>query len=269
MMAIFKYELKQYKASMIIWSAAVSLAIIFLLPVFVNLMANKALFNADMMIKLSKNTVATAMGINMKSFLTPNGIYSYVTSFIMIAFAVNGTNIGLSIISKEYMQKTADFLMTKPHSRGSVFLSKLLAAAVYCTVIGITYFVASLFIMKAYTKGQFEFLPFVLIALSCILIQFLYLAVGMLIAVIMPRLKTPVVLAIGVAYITFIFGSYSRVVKNTFVGYLSPYTYFSSSYIRDHSSYQPMNLLLFFTVTIICLTAGYCIFVKKDVTTLS
>ena len=269
MMAIFKYELKQYRASMIIWSAAVALAIIFLLPVFINLIANKTLITDDMMLKLSKNTVAAAMGINVKSFLTPTGIYSYVTSFIMIALAVSGTNIGLSIISKEYMQKTADFLMTKPHSRSRVFLSKLLAAAVYCFVIGAVYFVASFFIMQTCTKGKFDFVPFALIALSSILIQFLYLALGMLIAVIMPSIKTPVVLSIGLAYITFIFGSYSHVVKNTFAGYLSPYSYFSGGYIREHGSYEPMYLLLFFAVTIICLSVSYFIFIKKDITILS
>ena len=268
-MAIFRYELKQYKASMIIWSVSVALAIIFLVPVFIHLMANKALFTDDMMSKLNGNTVAAAMGVNLQSFLTTTGIYAYVTSFIMIAFAVNGTNMGLSIISKEYIQKTADFLMTKPHSRGKVFLSKLLAAVVYCTVIGVIYFAASFFIMQTSTKGEFDFVPFALISLSSILIQFLYLAVGMLIAVIIPNLKTPVVLSTGVAYITFIFGSYSRVVKSSFAGYLSPYSYFNSSYIKEHSSYDPMYLLLFFAVTMICLAVSYGIFVTKDITTVS
>lgn len=50
-MAIFKYELKQYKCRVIIWSVAVAvaLAIILLLPVFIGLMSNKTLFNNDMM----------------------------------------------------------------------------------------------------------------------------------------------------------------------------------------------------------------------------
>lgn len=269
-MAIFKYEMKQYKNSVILWSVGVSAAIIFLVPVFLSIIADKALFSDDMLKAMDKNIAFQAMGISMQSFLSPTGIYSYVTSFLMIALAANGANIGLSIISKEYIQRTADFLMTKPYSRQGVFLSKLSAAAVCCSLVGTFYLAASVFIMQTGASGRFEPTSVALIALSSILIQLFYVAIGMLIAVINPgSVRTPAVLSIGIAFVTYIFTSYSHVVKNTFVTYLSPYNYFDSRYIREHGGYDPAQLLLFLALMIVFFAVSYGIFVKKDITTAS
>ena len=54
-----------------------------------------------------------AIGLSIDSFGTMLGFYSYI--FLYLTFgAIQAMKIGISIISKEIREKTADFLVTKP-----------------------------------------------------------------------------------------------------------------------------------------------------------
>ncbi|PKM95414.1 MAG: hypothetical protein CVU84_04930 [Firmicutes bacterium HGW-Firmicutes-1] len=266
-MAIVKYEMKQYKTLIIIWSIALSVLIIFLLPTFISLMTNNSVMTPELINSFGRNKFFIAIGVNATSLLTPMGSYSYVNSFVLIAAATFGTYIGISLITKEYSQKTADFLFTKPQGRRVVFSSKLFAGAICCLIVGLTYLVASYFAFLIFAKDSIEFIPLLLIAFSVSLLQLLYMVVGLLLAVFMPNIKVPIIVALGIAFFTYSFGAFARIMGYKFVSYLSPYSYFNNEYIREFNSYDLKYLLLFLVITIVSILVSYNVFSKKDIHT--
>jgi ABC-2 type transport system permease protein len=264
---ILKYEMKQFKNSVIVWSVALAGAIMLLLPVFISLMTDSTVITPEMISSFGSNPFFKAIGVDITSLLTPMGAYSYVTSFVLIAAATFGSLIGISLISKEYSQKTADFLLTKPHSRRSVFISKLFAGALCCIIVGFIYLAASYLAIQVFAEGSNELVPLLLIAFSVTLIQLLYMAVGLLLVVFVPNIKTPLIVALSIAFFTYTFGSFGRIIGNKFVTYLSPYTYFSGAYIREFNSYDLKYLLLFFVVLTISILVSYKVFANKDIFT--
>lgn len=266
-MIILKYEMRQYKASVITWSVALAGTIIFILQVFISIMTDRTAITPELVNSLGNNPFFIAMGVDITSLLSPMGAYSYVTSFVLIAAATFGTYMGISLISKEYSQKTTDFLFTKPHSRRSIFGSKLFAGGLCCLIVGLTYLAASYFAVQIFAKDSIELIPLLLIAFSVSLLPLLYMAVGLLLAAFVPNIKTPLIVALGIAFFTYAFGAFARIVGNKFVSYLSPYTYFSGGYIREFNSYDLKYMLVFFVVTTVSVLVSYKVFAKKDIFT--
>ena len=152
-MGVFRFELKQYKTSIIIWALSLSLAIIFLLPIFSGMLPED---KSSVLHSLQDNPVMEAMGISAENFFSLPGIYAFLSSFLMLAASIHAINLGLSIITKEHMQNTADFLMTKPYSRTQIFLSKMAAALCAIFMIAIAYCIGGFVAMFIVTGGGFD-----------------------------------------------------------------------------------------------------------------
>lgn len=262
-MTIFKYEMKQLRGSIMIWSLVLAVSIFFMLPVYIEMLSNAGAMAENG--EFSGNSFFDMIGTNIEILSTPIGAYSFLTVFVLIAVAINGMKLGLGIITKEYMCGTTDFLLTKPYSRSRIFVSKLLAATSAVIIIGAAYFLASWAGMIRGTEGNFDFLPFALIAFSIILIQLLFLTMGMLVGVVFPHIRTPIVIAVGVAFVTYLFGGFSRKMGFDIIGYLSPYRYFDGTQIIITNGYNSGYMILFAALVLIFSITGHQIFCKKDV----
>lgn len=264
-MVIFKFEMIQLKKSIIIWSVILSISIYLMLPVYINMIANAA----NGMESLGDNSFFESIGLNMDVLLDPMGIYFFLTFFIMFACAINGLNMGIKIMTKEYMQNSADFLMTKPWSRGKVYVSKFSAAAVEAIIIGVLYTIMSYLGMIKGTNDIFNTKILVFIAASITLVQLLFLAFGMLFGTIFPKIRATLPVSAGVVFVSYATGSMSRIVGIELLRYLSPLHYFNGSEIILTASYEGKFILALSILLLLFLGVGYNLFCKKDIALVS
>src|SRR5690625_3549399 len=180
-MGVFRFELKQYKTSIIIWALTLSLAIMFLLPMFSGMLTED---KSSVVSSLQDNPMMEAMGISAENFFSPLGVYAFLSSFLMLAASIHAINLGLSIITKEHMQNTADFLMTKPYSRKQIFISKMAAALCAIFVIAIAYCIGGFVAMSIVTVGGFDNAIFALLSLVFPLLHVLFLLIVVFISTI-------------------------------------------------------------------------------------
>ncbi len=260
-MVIFKFEIRQLRKSIIAWSLALSAAIYLMLPVYIKMIANAA----DGMELIGDNAFFDSVGISMEVLSTPMGIYYFLTFFIMFACAINGFNMGLGVMTKEYKQNSADFLITKPWSRGNVYMSKFLASVVQAVVVGIFYIAASYASMMRGTTDVFNSRALVMIAVSIIMVQLLFLTLGMLIGTIFPKIRATLPVSTGVVFVSYATGSMSRITGIDFLRYLSPIHYFNGSSIILTSAYESKYIFALAALLLLFLAAGYQIFRKKDI----
>lgn len=261
-MGVFRFELKQYKTSIIIWALSLSLAIMFLLPMFSGMLTED---KSSVVSSLQDNPMMEAMGISAENFFSPLGVYAFLSSFLMLAASIHAINLGLSIITKEHMQNTADFLMTKPYSRKQIFLSKMAAALCAIFIIAIAYCIGGFVVMFIVTGGGFDNAIFALLSLVFPLLQVLFLLIGVLIGVIISRVGSTLPLALGAAFGLYVTGLFSNVVNSDIARRFSPFRYFNSNYIMENAQYESSYLILYIVLLVISIAASYMIYMKKDI----
>ena len=124
-MNMFLHELKAYRKSTIIWTCSLVGLIIMFLPIFpVSQMILKEFKN---LLEGYPEAVRKAFGLTLDSFSSILGFYSYIFVYVALCGSIQAMNLGLSIVSKEVSEKTADFLLTKPVTRKQILTAKLFA----------------------------------------------------------------------------------------------------------------------------------------------
>ncbi len=241
-----------------------SLAIMFLLPMFSGMLTED---KSSVVSSLQDNPMMEAMGISAENFFSPLGVYAFLSSFLMLAASIHAINLGLSIITKEHMQNTADFLMTmtKPYSRKQIFISKMAAALCAIFVIAIAYCIGGFVAMSIVTVGGFDNAIFALLSLVFPLLQVLFLLIGVLIGIIISRVGSTLPLALGVAFGLYVTGMFSNVVNSDIARRFSPFRYFNSNYIMENTQYESSYSILYIVLLVISIAASYMIYMKKDI----
>ena len=262
-MNLFLRELKAYRKSTIIWIASLSgIAVLF--------MAMYPAFSQDVQAleKVLQNfpeAIRTALNLSAETFLTVSGFFGYVLSFAILAAAIQAMNLGTGVVSKEVAGKTADFLISKPVTRTHVIIAKLAAVFLLVVVTNVVFIAVSFASLSVAAPGEFDAGTILLLAGSMFLVQLFFLALGMLLGVVLPKVKSVISVSLPVVFAFYIIGMLGDVLGNTEARYVSPFRYYDPMYIIRNASLESKYLLVEAAVVVVSLVLSYVIFLKKDI----
>lgn len=262
-MNIFLHEWKAYRKSVVIWS----LSFIAIIVIFMSMYASFA-NDAESFIKILENypeAIRNAIGFNQENFFTILGFYSFPLSFITLCGAIQAMNLGTSIVSKEVREKTAEFLLTKPVSRTKILTAKLLAALVSIVMTNIIYFAAASFVALQVKTDDFSLNIFILLSLTIFFIQLIFLALGIIISVIVQKIKSVLTISLATVFAFYFVGMFSDTTRYEVKRYFSPFKYFDTAYIMKHSGYETTFLIAGAVLIILAIAASYIVYNKKDI----
>jgi len=262
-MNIFLHELKSYRRSTIVWAISLSaIAILFLLmyPAF-----TKDVVASKNILAHFPQTLREAVGLSLTNFFTIAGFYAYLMTYVLLAGSIQAMNLGVGVISKEESGKTAEFLLTKPVSRQAVITSKLLAAVCLLVMTNIIFIVVSLVMARIVSRDIYSIKTFVLIAATLFLIQIAFVAIGALFAVLIPKIKSVITVTLPTVFAFFIIGTLGAILGNDNIRYISPFKYYDTSFIINHSAMETKFLIIELLIVVIALMISYLIFMKKDI----
>jgi ABC-2 type transport system permease protein len=265
-MNIYFHELKAYRKTTIIWTLSLVVIVILFMSMFPTISKD-----ADEFKKLLEGYpegVRKAIGLNLDSFASLLGFYSYIFVYIALCGAIQAMNIGTAILSKEVREKTADFLLTKPVKRVTIITSKILAALTSLIFTNIIYIFSTLLIFSQIKDGNYNREIFYLISLSLFLIQVIYLAVGIFISVVFLKIKSVISVSLGTVFTTFIIGMLGSSADDKALKYMSPFKYFEPNYIMENSSYETSFLFTCVVLVLVLFIGTYVIYTKKDINTI-
>jgi ABC-2 type transport system permease protein len=183
----------------------------------------------------------------------------------MLGGAVQAMSLGITIISKEYRNKTADFLLSKPASRARILTGKLAAVLVsllFTNAVFLTVAVVSALIFKS---GDFDMGVFVMISLSMLFVQLVFAAMGFLTATLFHKIRSVLSVSLSAVFTFFIISLVQALLKEDFVNFLTPFKYFDSKYIIANHSYEPRFVITAVLVIAACIGTGYALYIKRDV----
>lgn len=260
---MFLHELKAYRKSTVIWTfSLIGMVILFLTmyPAFSK--------DAEEFIGLLEGfpeELRKAIGLSLDSFFTLIGFYSYVFLYIKLGGAIQAMNLGVSILSKETREKTADFLLTKPVTRAKVVTAKLLAALTSLVITNVFLIATTILIASIVKTGEYSVNLLFMISITLFFIQLIFLALGVIVSVIFPKIKSVISVSLGTVFAFFIVGMISSTTEDAALRYVTPFNYFDSAYIVKNSSYELSFLLTGILFIIVTIMASYIIYQKKDI----
>jgi ABC-2 type transport system permease protein len=262
-MNILLHELRAYRKSTMIWT----LSLIAVVALFMSFFPSFTKDTEEFRKLLEGYPVALreAFGINLDNFFSILGFYCYGLSFVTLCGAIQAMNLGTSIVSKEVREKTADFLLTKPVTRTAVLTNKLLAALISIIITNIIYLAAATLLAYQVATVDFKVSIFILLSLTVFFVQLIFLALGIIISVVVQRIKSVLTVSLATVFAFYFLGMFSSTSGDEVKRYLSPFKYFDTAYIIEKSGYEASFLITGAVVIIIAIGASFFIYAKRDI----
>ncbi len=263
-MNIYMNELKSLRKSAIIWACSMAALSLLFLSIYPSV-ANDAL-DYKQLLSNYPATIREMLGINIDYISTLIGFYSMIFSFILLCGTIQAMNLGVSILSKEARERTADFLLVKPVSRTSIVTGKLFAAFTTLVLTDTIFYVISLTLANIVKRGDYSNKLFLMVNLTMFFVQLIFLAIGMIVSVFFNKLKSVLPISLGFVFGFYIIGAILATGENKeSLRFLSPFQYYDIKYILDHSSYELPYLILGVAIIAVCIASTYIIYKNKDI----
>ncbi len=262
-MNIYLHELRSYRKNTIIWIVALCAATVFLFSMFPAFAANVE--EVAKVFERYLKAIQDAFGFDVHQIGTVPGFYSFIVTFLALCGAVQGMNLGISVIAKETTGKTADFLLTKPVTRRKVITAKLLAVFTCIAVTSALYLAVATAVAMAVKNRDFNYTPFLMMSLSFFFIQMIFTAMGFIMAVVIPRIKSVLPVSLSTVFGFFVIGTVASTLDVKDLYYLSPFKYFDSVRILNESAYEPSYVIVGAAIVALAIAASYLLYARKDI----
>ncbi len=263
-MNIFLYEVKSLRKSIITWSLSLLALAALYLSIYPSLAKDAEDFKK--LIEGYPEAIRAMLGINLEYITSLLGFYSMIFTFILLCGAIQAMNLGVSILSKESRERTADFLLVKPVSRSSIVSAKLLAALTAIVITDIIFIGLSTLMAVLQNTEDFNPKLFFMINLSMFFVQIVFIAIGMLVSVFFKKIKNVLPISLGFVFGFYLIGALLITdTDNKAERILSPFKYFDITYIINNGSYESLYLIISLIIIAVCVTIGYIIYNRKDI----
>ncbi len=261
-MNIFMHELKAYRKSTFVWTLSLLAIVVLFMSMFPAI--SRDIVDFKKLLEGFPEPVRKALGLEFENFGTLLGFYSYLFVYITLCGAIQAMQIGTSIVSKEVRDKTADFLLTKPVSRTKILTAKLLAALTTIIITNIVFLIGTRIVIAQVQTQSYSTKHFLMISVSLFFMQLIFLALGIIVSFVFPKIKSVLTVSLGTVFTFFIIGLLVSTTEDGIKRYLSPFKYVDPAYIIKNSSYEISFVLVGMGIVIISLGTSYIIYAKKD-----
>lgn len=133
-MNIFIRELKRGFRSFLLWAAGLTFLVLAGMVKFSGMSATQTGGMNDMLRSMPKAVLAL-FGMAEGNIETLGGYYGVLEFYAMVVIACYGVSLGTNAVLRESMDKTYEFLFTKPRGRLAILGSKLTVGLMYLTAL--------------------------------------------------------------------------------------------------------------------------------------
>jgi len=263
-MNIYKHEFKMSIRSVITWSLSITLLMFGFMSVFSSIAIDAELMN-EMLADFPEEFLM-AFGMAEMDFSTALGFYSFIFGFCQICLAIQAANYGFSLVSIEERELTADFLLAKPIGRARILTSKLLAALTSLTITNIVVWISSFVSLNMY-RGErtVETKPLLLLLLSIVLFQLFFLTAGVLISLLVKRVRSVTPFSMALAFGMYVLSAFGGMIGDDKLEIITPFKHFEPNYIISNAAYDVPLVLMNVSIIAICVAGSYLLYTKRDI----
>lgn len=261
---IYKHEFRMNLNSVIVWSIAVTVLMFVYISIFSSFVKDAELLN-EMMANFPDELLA-AFGMNAIDLSTVLGYFSIAFLLAQICLAIQASNYGFSMVSIEERELTADFLLAKPVGRSRILTSKFLAALSGLTITNLVVWISSYGFIQLF-KGDrtYEGKPLLLLLLSIIVFQLFFLTVGLVISLLVKRVRSVTPYSMALAFGMYVLSVFGDMLGENALEKITPFQHFNPQYILQNAAYDLSLVLISVSVIVISLVGGYLLYNRRDI----
>lgn len=262
-MTIWRFEIRQSFLANSIWTVIVSgLAGLFLAiyPVYQE--------GTDEFLRLLEAyppELLAAFNINPETIFSYLGFYAFVLPFVFIAGSIYATSLGLTIMGREKSMQVSEFLLAKPIARSAIWFQKSLAIKTLLLLHNLIFVGVIVLITNYFAAEQLNEPTFWLMTGSLFIIEFFFSSVGMLLAVLLRKLKSISSIAVGVALSFYVISLLQALLENEALKYVTPFAYVNPQAIVETQQYDGLFITLAFGLSVLACVVSYRWYTTQDV----
>lgn len=261
-MNIFIREMKAHRKSLIIWGICIILMIVSGMGKYSALSSSGS---SNEVFKKMPKALLAIMGGGTFDLTKASGYYGVLFLYLVLMAAIHASMLGADIISKEERDKTFEFLMVKPISRGKIITSKLLAALLNIVIFNIINFVFSILMLSYYAKGEPILGNVSILMVGMFIIQLIFMLIGTSIAAISKNPKTAGALSTAILLTTFMLSIIIDMNEKLInFKYLTPFKYFEAKNLMYGGGLDAIFVALSTIIVVILIGVTYVFYKKRD-----
>ncbi len=262
-MNIYKHDLKIGIKPFIFWTIGLVFLIIVGMTKFLGFSGGSESEMALLMDKIPR-VVLMVFGMADVDVLSLDGFYSVLENYVIICTIIYAIQLGSNAVARESIDKTYEFIFTKPCTRSYILFNKILASFTYLLAFSILNYVlsyASFFILNIEnTIGQ----EVALFALANALIGLLFFTLSIFLS----SFATKSEKGIKNSYILFMVAYFASIVYDVFewasvIKFITPLRYFKSVDIIA-GRFDLLFVVLCLILSIVFLIGAFRAFEKRD-----
>lgn len=260
-MTIIKHELRQGKTSFLIWTGAIG----FLLAICVFLFPEmKGEMDGVSDMFSSMGSFTAAFGMDRLNFGTLTGFYAIECGNILgLGGAFFAALCAVSILCKEEKERTAEFLLTHPDSRGRIVSEKLIAVFIQITAMNLVIYALSTGSIAAIGE-EIPWKELCLLHGAYYILQMELAGICFGISAFMR--KGSVGIGLGIAAGMYFLNLIANIAKAVeFLKYLTPFGYCEGADIVTDGSLDITKVLIGTALGLIGIIVAYLKYTKKDI----
>jgi len=262
-MNVYLREMKAHRKSLILWSFGVFLLIVTGMAKFAGYESSGQSIN-DLVSHMPK-ALQSLLGMGAFDLSTAKGFYGTLSLYFFVMAAIHGALVGANIISKEELDKTAEFLFAKPISRNKVITQKILAAITNLIVFNGVALITSLVIVGYYSKEENFESGIIYLMAGMLILQLIYLFIGTGIGAMSKRPKKSATIATSLLLMTFILSIVIDLNSNLEnLKYFTPFKYFEAKNVMFEAGFEWVYVVLSIVIIIVFVCMTYVFYRKKD-----
>lgn len=260
-MTIVKHELRQGKNAFVVWTASIA----FLLMVCIFLFPEiKGEMHAVSDVFASMGSFTAAFGMDRLNFGTLTGFYAIECGNVLgLGGAFFASLIGVSALSKEEKDQTAEFLLSHPVSRIRVITEKLVAVLTQIVAMNIVITVLSLISMAAIGES-IPWKEILLMHLAYFMLQTELACVCFGISAFLRR--GSIGIGLGLAAMMYFLNLIANMTESAdFLKYITPFGYCEGADIVTEGKLDTVLLAVGMVFACIGIAAAYAKYYRKDI----
>jgi ABC-2 type transport system permease protein len=253
-MNILVKELKQSVKPFILWSLGIAFFVLGGMVKFSGLSGAENGGLGGMLSQIPKPVLAM-FGMAEANIETFGGFYSALQFYAMIAICCYAVHLGTSSVLRENMDKTYEFLFTKPCGRLYILTMKLLNGLILLTALCVLNGVFSYLAPGLYGVKNTISEKMMLFAVSLYLVALFFFAVSVMLSVLIAKSER----AVQASYVVLLFGyalsvAFDMDTKFEFLRFATPFKYFRASELlagQIHRGYITATVIMVIAFVVI------------------
>ncbi len=261
-MNILKRELKLGLKTFVFWCIGLFMLVFAGVVKFTGIEAGGAKV-AELVAQFPKPVQAMfgVVGVNISQI---DGYYAVVIFYVTICIAIYAISLGANAVGREAVDKTYEFVFTKPRSRSYILSMKLASGAIYLVVFAILNYlfsVAALATLKIDTQISSEILLF---SFSVIIVGLVFYAMSAMVVSVTKRSEKGFLYGNLCFFAVFVLGMLYDMIENAeFLRFFTPLRFFLPSEMLNGT--LSVGYFVLAIILCVCFTAfAFISFEKKD-----